>query len=142
MCTCLLLFTDIHYVETRTQYNQSTTSTTFSGCSTTKQGNMFHIVHLLTQLNTQSFAQTLITLHLSSNKIGAVGAQHFADVLRINTVILILSSSISYAYLHFLTQTLTTLDLSYNQIAAVGAQHLADTLRNNTVTLIFSSSFS
>jgi hypothetical protein len=49
------------------------------------------------------FTQTLTTLDLESNQIGAVGAQHLADALRNNTVILILSSSISYTHLHFPT---------------------------------------
>jgi hypothetical protein len=45
------------------------------------------------------FTQTLTTLDLHHNGIGAVGAQHLADALRNNMVTLILSSSISYTYL-------------------------------------------
>jgi Ran GTPase-activating protein (RanGAP) involved in mRNA processing and transport len=86
--------------------------------------------------------QTLTTLDLSDNEIGADGAQHLADALRNNTVTVILHSSISYMHLYFCTQTLTTLDLSDNEIGADGAQHLADALRNNTVTLILSSCIS
>ncbi|CAF1572133.1 unnamed protein product, partial [Adineta ricciae] len=57
--------------------------------------------------------QTLTTLNLYYNKIGAEGAQHLANALRTNT-------------------TLTTLDLSCNRIGAEGAQHLANALRTNT----------
>ncbi|CAM4979680.1 unnamed protein product [Rotaria socialis] len=46
-------------------------------------------------------SQTLTTLDLSSNDIGALGAQHLADALQHNT-------------------TLTTLDLSTNDIGALG----------------------
>jgi Ran GTPase-activating protein (RanGAP) involved in mRNA processing and transport len=98
--------------------------------------NFPHLTHL------HFFIQTLTKLHLSNNQIGDAGAQHLADALRNNTVILILSSSISYTHLHFFIQTLTTLDLNHNQIGDAGAQHLADALRNNTVTLILSSSIS
>jgi hypothetical protein len=86
--------------------------------------------------------QTLTTLRLQHNQIGALGAQHLADALRNNTVTLILSSSLSYPHLHFFTQTLTTLDLGENQIGDLGAQHLVDALRNNMVTLVLSSSLS
>jgi hypothetical protein len=105
MCTCSLLSTDIHHIETPTHSNRSTTSTTFSDCSATKQGNMIHIGRLILQLYTHYFTQTLTTLDLSSNQIGAVGAQHLADALQHNTVTLILSSSISYTHLHFFTDT-------------------------------------
>ena len=88
------------------------------------------------------FTQTLTTLRLPVNQIGAVGAQHLADALRNNTVTRILSSSFSYTHLHFFTQTLTTLNLNNNQIGDKGAQHLADASRNNTVTRILSSSIS
>jgi hypothetical protein len=99
--TCLLLLTDINHVEPRTQSNRFTTSTTFSDCSKTKQGNMIHIVRLLIQLYIHFFTQTLITLNLSSNQIEEKGAQHLADALRNNTVILILSSFISHSGLPF-----------------------------------------
>jgi len=59
-----------------------------------------------------NFSKSRQILHLC----GALGAQHLADALRNNTVTLILSSSISYAHLHFFTQTLTTLHLYNNQI--------------------------
>ena len=36
-------------------------------------------------------------MELAGNRIGVAGAQHFADALRVNTVILILSSSLSYS---------------------------------------------
>jgi Ran GTPase-activating protein (RanGAP) involved in mRNA processing and transport len=97
---------------------------------------------LLIQLYTHHFTQTLTTLDLEFNGIGDEAAQHLADALQNNTVILILSSSISYTYLHFFTQTLTTLNLNANQIGDKGAEHLADALRNSTVTIIFSSSIS
>jgi Ran GTPase-activating protein (RanGAP) involved in mRNA processing and transport len=139
MRICLLFLTDIHHVKTKKQSIRLFKTTTYSDCSTTKQSNMIHIGILLIQLCTHHFIQTLTTLDLEDNYIGAVDAQHLAVALRNNTVTLILSSSISYTCLHFFTQTLTTLNLGQNRLGAVGAQHLADGLRTNTVPLILSS---
>jgi hypothetical protein len=41
--------------------------------------------------------QTLTTLHISGNEISGIGAQHLADALRHNTVILILFSFLAYS---------------------------------------------
>jgi hypothetical protein len=142
MYKCLLLFTDIHHVQRPIPFTQSKTITTVRDCSTKKQSNMIHIGRILTQLYTHYFTQTLTTLNVWKNEIGDERAQHLADALRDNTVILILPSSISYTHIHFFTQILTTLDLEYNQIGAVGAQHLADALRDNTVIPTLSSSIS
>jgi hypothetical protein len=92
----MLLFTDTHHIATGKQSNQSSTSTTFSYCSTTTQGNVIHIERPLIQLYTLYFTQTITTLNLNNSQIGDVEAQHLADALRNNTVILILSPSISY----------------------------------------------
>ena len=80
------------------------------------------------------FTQTLTTLNLWNNQIGAVGAQHPADALRNNTVTRILSSSISYTHVHFFTQTLTTLDLGGNQIGDKGAQ---DCVKDDVVMAVY-----
>ena len=83
----------------------------------------FHHLHL--------FTQTLTTLNLSHNQIGAVGAQHLADALRHNTVSLFLSCSTSFHHLHLFTQTLTTLNLSGNLIGDDYARRLEELIARN-----------
>ncbi|CAF4454180.1 unnamed protein product, partial [Rotaria magnacalcarata] len=62
----------------------------------------------------------IIALDLRRNAIGDIGAQHFADALRINN-------------------TLTSLGLQANRIQDKGALSLVDTLATNKViTTIFS----
>ena len=56
---------------------------------------------------------TLTELYLGFNGIGAIGASHLSDALKINT-------------------TLTELDLGSNGIGAIGANHLSDALKINT----------
>jgi hypothetical protein len=84
----------------------------------------------------------LTTLELMSNEIEGKAAQHLADALAKNTVILILSSSLPYTNIHFFIQSLTTLNLSSNLIGGKEAQYLADALVKNTVMLISTSSLS
>jgi hypothetical protein len=74
--------------------------------------------------------------------MGAAGAQHLADALARNPVIVILSASLPYTYIHFFTQILLTLKLGINGFGDVGAQNLADGLAKNTVILILPSSLS
>ena len=81
--------------------------------------------------------QTLNTLDLGGNQIGAEGAKDVADALRVNRVSPIFSSS---TQIDFFTQTLNTLDLGYNKIGDEGAKCLSDALRVNRVSRIFSSS--
>lgn len=49
---------------------------------------MVNVFSLGTYSPISLFAQKLAALYLSSNKIGDVGAQHLADALKNNTVIL------------------------------------------------------
>jgi hypothetical protein len=77
------------------------------------------------------FTQTLTTLNLENNQIGAVGAQNLADALQNNMVTLILSSSISYTHPHFFTQTLTTLKLWRNEIGEKVLDHVEELLKRN-----------
>jgi Ran GTPase-activating protein (RanGAP) involved in mRNA processing and transport len=86
--------------------------------------------------------QTITQLHLSSNRIGAEGAKHLAEVLRNNQVIHCTSLSISCMSSHAHMQTITQLDLSGNRIGTEGAKHLAEVLRNNQVIHCTSSSIS
>ena len=74
--------------------------------------------------------QTLTTLDLYLNEIGAEGARHLADTLQINKVRLISYPLIADFHLN---QTLTTLLLIDNQIGNEGAQHLANALQTNRV---------
>ncbi len=83
------------------------------------------------------FTQTLTTLNLGYNQIGAVGAQHLAGALRNNTVTLILSSSLSYPHLHFFTQTLTTRYLAGNKIGDNGAESPLEVVGNGGYNIWF-----
>jgi Ran GTPase-activating protein (RanGAP) involved in mRNA processing and transport len=49
----------------------------------------------------QIFVQTLTTLNLHGNKIGAEGAQHLAQALQNNTVRQVLFRSAVYSLLYF-----------------------------------------
>ncbi|CAF4123879.1 unnamed protein product [Adineta steineri] len=64
-----------------------------------------------------SMTNTLTTLGLGHNAIGAEGAKYLANALQIN-------------------KTLTTLGLEHNAIGAEGAQDLANALQINKVTKI------
>jgi len=81
-----------------------------------------------------SFIQALTTLDLSSNQIGAQGAQYLGEGLKHNTVrssLLLVLCMVSVFSL--LIQTLTTLDLQSNKIGDQGAQYLGEGLQHNTV---------
>ncbi len=82
------------------------------------------------------FSQTLTTLDLGSNRIGAQGAEHLANALQQNIVWLFTSLDLlCNLFIHHSPQTLTTLDLGSNRIGAQGAEHLANALQQNMVRL-------
>ena len=81
--------------------------------------------------------QTLNTLNLFKNQIGAKGAKCLSDAIQVNRVSRIFSSS---TQIDFRTQTLNTLDLEVNEIGAEGAKCLSDAIQVNRVSPIFSSS--
>ena len=100
---------------------------------------MFFHLHNI-HISNYFLKQTLTELNLSSNKIGATGAEHLSAALRNNTVSRIFSSSTQKTQIDFFTQTLNTLNLGDNEIGEKGAEHLSAALRNNTVSRIFPSS--
>jgi hypothetical protein len=55
-----------------------------------------HLYHLL---------QTLTTLKIGWNRIGAEGARHIANALHHNTVRFVLYSSTSYIFVSFIAET-------------------------------------
>ena len=71
---------------------------------------------------------------LGLNRISEVGAQHLADALKNNKVLLTRLETRSYPCLLLDTQKLTTMKLGWNQIGAIGAQHIAEALKHNSVT--------
>jgi Ran GTPase-activating protein (RanGAP) involved in mRNA processing and transport len=75
--------------------------------------------------------QTLTTLSLDNNLIGAAGAQYLANALQQNKVTK--ASAFFFFFTHYFLQTLITLNLNSNKIGAEGAQHLANTLKTNNV---------
>jgi Ran GTPase-activating protein (RanGAP) involved in mRNA processing and transport len=89
------------------------------------------------QLFIHEFSQTLTTLALVGNQIGAQGAEHLANALQKNKVTLFtpLNFLCNCAFINF-PQTLRTLKLYNNKIGAQGAEHLANALQQNKVTLL------
>jgi len=78
-------------------------------------------------------SQTLTTLNLERNEIGAEGAQAIAQALEKNQVREIFRFFISISQLFYLSQTLTALHLGWNGIGAEGAQAIAQALERNQV---------
>ncbi|XP_068739675.1 NLR family CARD domain-containing protein 3-like [Montipora capricornis] len=76
------------------------------------------------------------TLNLSSNKVGAAGAESLSDALKVNTCLTTLNLGDSEA--EFLSEALkvntclTTLNLSSNKVGAAGAEFLSEALKVNT----------
>jgi hypothetical protein len=84
--------------------------------------------------------QTLTTLILAYNPLGALGTKYLADALETNSVTS-LFIHISHNYLYSLIeQTLTTIDLRANKIGPEGVKYLSDALQKNTVIFILYSS--
>jgi Ran GTPase-activating protein (RanGAP) involved in mRNA processing and transport len=81
--------------------------------------------------------QALIMLDLYLNEIGAEGARHLADALKINTVRSFFYPFITSASFSFKIQALTTLNLVDNNIGNQGAQYLANALEINRVRVLF-----
>ena len=146
--------TAFYFIQTLTTLNLSSNQIGAEGAqhlsdallhNTVRQNHLFFLSLSLSLLLLLSyptafyFIQTLTTLNLYDNQIGAEGAQHLSDALLHNTVrqkhlfFLSLLLLLSYPTAFYFIQTLTTLDLSFNQIRAEGAKHLSDALLHNTV---------
>ncbi|CAF1289467.1 unnamed protein product [Rotaria sordida] len=89
--------------------------------------------------------QTLTTLKFRSKHIGALEAQHLANAVRNNHILVTLDvdyNSIEDNGADYIADalrnntTLTTLNLHGHPIASLQTQQLADALRNNTVRVI------
>jgi hypothetical protein len=93
----------------------------------------FHLTHIPVS---DYFTQTLTTLNLDDNEIGALGVQHLSEALKHNTVSQVVVYICVVLVFLLISQTLTTLNLNGDQIGAVGAQHLNEALRHNTVSTI------
>ena len=78
-------------------------------------------------------SQTLTTLDLQFNKIGAKGTQAIAQALTRNQVRYIFSFFILISHLFYSSQTLNTLHLQHNQIGADGAHAIGQALERNQV---------
>jgi len=78
-------------------------------------------------------SQTVTTLNLAMNTIGAIGARAISQALEINQVEWIFRFFISINHLFYLSQTLTTLDLTRNQIGDAGARAICRALKTNQV---------
>ena len=78
-------------------------------------------------------SQTLTTLDLQFNKIGAKGTQAIAQALTRNQVRFIFSFFISISHLFYSSQMLTTLTFNGNQIGTEGAHAIGQALERNQV---------
>jgi hypothetical protein len=81
-----LFSTDTDHTWPQLQSNRWSRSRTSCECSTTKQSNTSRSGLIIIQLFMWYFAQTLTTLDLSYNEIGAQGAEHLANALQQNKV--------------------------------------------------------
>jgi Ran GTPase-activating protein (RanGAP) involved in mRNA processing and transport len=89
-------------------------------------------------INYYHSTQTLITLNLSGNNVGAEGVRHMAHALQSNIVSKFFPHQ-SDAKDYLSIQTLTVLNLENNGIVAEGAQHVTNALESNTVRQNFVS---
>ena len=93
-------------------------------------------MYCLSHLHLFLLTQTLTSLNLQHNTIGADGARHLADTLKTNTVNIIFIFSL-HLHLFLITQVLTILNLEDNGIGDNGMQYLGDALKTNTVNIVF-----
>jgi len=90
-------YLDTHHTKPRLEWNRWSRSTRSCQCSTNQQSNNNPSSHHF--IINPLFTQTLTTLNLSSNKIGAKGAQYLANALQINevtTILLLITSSLTH----------------------------------------------
>jgi len=110
-----LFDTDNHYTRPVVQSNQRSRCTIFGWSIATQYSEIITpscFYHLLILV---SFIQTLTTLDLNGNRIGAQGAQYLGEALRHNTVrslllhVFTIISFLSLSYRHLLHSTLTSI---------------------------------
>ena len=110
-----LFHTGTHYTRPYQQSNQSSRCTIFGWSIATQYGEIITPSCFYHQLIPVSFIQTLTTLNLWYNKIGAQGAQYLGEALRQNMVrssllhVFTINSFLSLSYRHSLYSTLITI---------------------------------
>jgi len=107
-----LIHTDTHYTQPSHQWNRRSRCTIFGWSIATQYSQIITLSCCSHHLILLSFIQTLTTLDLSENQIGAPGAQYLGDALRHNTVrssllhVFTIISFLSLLYRHSLHSTL------------------------------------
>ncbi len=81
-----IIFTDTHNTSPLVQSNRCSRCRTSGQCTAAKQGNVTHTILLPTERLIDHISQTLTTLYLDRNQIGAQGAKYLANALEKNTV--------------------------------------------------------
>jgi len=110
-----LFHTDTHYTPTWRQSNRSSRCTIFGWSIETQYSEIINPSCFYHYLIPISFIQTLTTLNLSGNQIGAQGAQYLGEALRHNTVrssllhVFTIISLLSLSYRHSPHSTLTAI---------------------------------
>jgi len=110
-----LFYTDAHYTQPVVQSNRSSRCTMFGWSIATQYSEIISPSCFYHHLIPVSFIQTLTTLNLNNNKIGAQGAQCLDEALRHNTVrspllhVFTIISFLSLSYRHSLHSILTTI---------------------------------
>jgi len=112
-----LLHTDTHYTQPDVQSNRSSRCTIFGWSIAIQYSEIITPSCFYHHLIPVSFIQTLTTLNLSGNQIGAQGAQYLGEALRHNTVrslllhVFTIISFLSLSYRHSLHSTWSTMKL-------------------------------
>jgi len=115
-----LFHTDTHYTQPVVQSNRSWKCTIFGWSIATQYSKIITPSSFYHHLIPLSFIQTLTTLNLSYNQIGAESAQYLDEALRHNTVrssllhVFTIISFLSLSYRHSLHSTCTTIKSELN----------------------------
>jgi hypothetical protein len=93
-----IFFTDAHNTWPRIWRNRYSRRRTSCECIAAEHGEIVHTIWLHMHLFIHQFSQTLTTLDLKDNEIGDQGAEHLANALHQNKVILL--TPLDYLYIY------------------------------------------
>jgi len=136
-----LFHTDTHYTQTAGEWNRSSRCTIFGWSIATQYSEIIIPSCFYHNLIPVSFIQTLTTLDLYNNKIGAQGAQYLGEALRHNTVrssllhVFSIISFLSLSYRHSLHSTLPAIK-SELKVHNIWVKH-CDTIQSDHHSFMF-----
>jgi len=136
-----LFHTDTHYTRTLRQWNRRSRCTIFGWSIATQYSEIITPSCFYHHLIPVSFIQTLTTLNLNDNQIGAQGAQYLGEALQHNTVrssllhVFTIISFLSLLYRHSLHSTLASIK-SELKVHNIWVKH-CDTIQWDHYSFIF-----